>query len=429
MLKQRDEIPVTYLNKGQAYCISIVDSNPPVSDLQQVRYRTHVRVSFHGEEERLRSVACWQHWKEGRGLNEAHQSGREPHAVEYVKPNRVVNDQGGRQIRLESSSLDGFCVSWSGNPTTGVSECAISVRFHFVSTDFTRTKGVQGVPLRLCVKTEMATSPSSHISSSRDAELCYCKVKLFRDHGAERKLSTDAAYARKTAEKLRQRIKEKRLGVGSHGKRKRGGGTVTSKAFRQFSTKVLKYERSLSMDSQGCCEEFWMLEDKLLSSSPASVLAWRGDRDDDPDLCPIRLSAPRNCLEDHYSSRQSDIGSNDVQRGSVGEASMSAGSLCDRLEGPWDDFDYQRSSYKSQEGMSLLDQPVKVTRAFTGSNAAMDFIEVVDLDPSYRPPVMQQRRSGEKLTKPEPASELTRCFSCLFLHQFYGVRSATGGLL
>ncbi|KAL2782479.1 CP2 transcription factor [Aspergillus keveii] len=97
MLKQRDEIPVTYLNKGQAYCISILDTCPPLSDLQQVRYRTNVRISFHREDERLRSIACWQHWKECRGLNEAHQSGREPHAVGYVKPTRVV------MIKVEKS--------------------------------------------------------------------------------------------------------------------------------------------------------------------------------------------------------------------------------------------------------------------------------------------------------------------------------------
>jgi hypothetical protein len=73
MIKHATEIPVTYLNKGQAYSISIVDTQPSQMAAMPVTYRTFIRVSFEDEQQRQKPAACWQLWKEGRGSNEAHQ--------------------------------------------------------------------------------------------------------------------------------------------------------------------------------------------------------------------------------------------------------------------------------------------------------------------------------------------------------------------
>jgi hypothetical protein len=34
MVKNRSEIPVTYLNKGQAYDLSVVDTSPPIGNYE-----------------------------------------------------------------------------------------------------------------------------------------------------------------------------------------------------------------------------------------------------------------------------------------------------------------------------------------------------------------------------------------------------------
>ena len=85
MIKHIDEIPVTYLNKGQAYSLSIVDTTPILLVPIGTRYRTSVRISFDDEQQRQRPAKCWQLWMEGRGTNEAHQRGGKLQAVEYVE--------------------------------------------------------------------------------------------------------------------------------------------------------------------------------------------------------------------------------------------------------------------------------------------------------------------------------------------------------
>jgi hypothetical protein len=100
MLKYVDEIPVTYLNKGQPYTISILDKAPPMPQQPgTVKYRTFVRVSFEDEQQRARPDAFWKLWNEGRGTNEAHQRGGKLLAVEYVDPN-----QGGDDV-IQKSKL------------------------------------------------------------------------------------------------------------------------------------------------------------------------------------------------------------------------------------------------------------------------------------------------------------------------------------
>lgn len=91
-----------------------------------------------------------------------------------------------RQIQIEQASFDGFCITWTAEPVAGPSSCTILVRFNFLSTDFSLSKGVKGSPVRLCVKTELLL-PGEDVGAMRKSEVCYCKVKVFRDHGAERK--------------------------------------------------------------------------------------------------------------------------------------------------------------------------------------------------------------------------------------------------
>jgi hypothetical protein len=304
MTRSAEEIPITYLNKGQAYTMSVFDTMPLAPTVSLIQYRTFIRVSFEDEQQRAKPSACWQLWKEGRDTNEAHQCGGMLLAVDYVDPNEGGDNETRRpQIKRESASFDGFCVTWVPNLSTGSSHCSIIVRFNFLSTDFSYSKGVKGALVRLCAKTEMVIPSSTESSFAGEPEVCFSKVKLFRDHGAERKLSSDVAYVKKTIEKLKQQISYIESGLVTFGKRKRSGSIAKSLDGRPG--KILKHKRTWSVDSDSegsgrlSAEEdlhvkLTTMQDMFTSTRPVSVLYLRGAEQDDPDLFPVHLSGERD---------------------------------------------------------------------------------------------------------------------------------------
>lgn len=298
MIKHADEIPITYLNKGQAYTLNVHDMHC-AQPATPARYRTFVRVSFEDDQQRQKPAQCWQLWKEGRGTNEAHQRGGRLQAVEYVESGQMsgAEDPSKPRVQLESASFDGFCVTWS--PSPGRTDCPISVRFNFLSTDFSHSKGVKGIPVRLCAKTEMLQDMSSAGPVS-DPEVCYCKVKLFRDHGAERKLSNDVAHIRKTIEKIDQQIEQMRNGLRDPGNRKKKGA-IAKPPPMEGPGKAPKHSRTWSMNSitslggRGSAEDDLLtkkatLHDMFNSTHNTSILHLRGTSEDDPDLFPVKLT-------------------------------------------------------------------------------------------------------------------------------------------
>ncbi|KAL1964070.1 hypothetical protein VTN77DRAFT_7488 [Rasamsonia byssochlamydoides] len=406
MIKHPDEIPVTYLNKGQAYSISVVDTAPPQDNTQPLMYRTYIRVSFDDEQQRSKPAACWQLWKEGRGSSEAHQRGGKLLAVEYVDPIQGGDDEHRhRQVELESASFDGFCVTWTPNPTTGASDCAISVRFNFLSTDFSHSKGVKGIPVRLCAKTELL-SPRDGNSGAQNPEICYCKVKLFRDHGAERKLANDIAHVKKTMEKLKQQIAQLEMAGGSLSKRKRSSGSIAIKSSDNRPVKVLKNKRTWSIDSQNdgsrklSVEEdlhlkLAMVQDMFSSTRPVSILSLRGDEHDDPDLYPVTLpgdlpeSLSRQRNRESVPSIDAVSGATNTLSPTNSSVSSSPGHPVERQ--PSNHQHLQRDDSVDWSGAavhhSLLNQPVKVQKLpRDGTSVSSGYIEAIDIDPTYRPP-------------------------------------------
>lgn len=418
MIKHQSEIPVTYLNKGQAYSLSVVDSKPPQIPAQPVKYRTYVHVSFEEEEQRSKPSACWQLWKEGRGLNEAHQRGGKLQAVEYVDPMQGTSeDHKHRQIQLVSASFDGFCVTWTPNPSTGALECAIPVRFNFLSTDFSHSKGVKGIPVRLCAKTEVISSDGT----DGNAELCYCKVKLFRDHGAERKLSNDVAHVKKTIEKLKQQIAQAEVGAGSFGKRKRSVGSIALKDSDDRPSKFMKPKRRWSMDSQNSHPRMTLeddlhtkletMQDMFTSTHPVSILNLPGDVQDDPDLYPVQLPGePKKPLKVETSGEflpnieAMSAASTQSPRSSV--ISMVSPHHPVRSKLSYDsgypgsmEGSREHSRPGSEGALDKLVQrsPVKVTKVNRDSlGPSGEFIEAVDVDTTYQPSSMHLPKPGKK---------------------------------
>lgn len=271
MIHNPNDTPVTYLNKGHTYSLSITDSRPPPWTEGLVKYRTSIRISFEESEHVSNPAACWSLWKDTRS-RELQQKNGTLNAVEMVD---LVKGSEGQiyPIQLDRTSLDGFCVTWLGDPSTGPPSCTIGVRFNFLSTDFSHSKGVKGAPLRLCAKTE-TTTPGT-------AELSCCIVKLFRDHGAERKMFNDVSQLKKAIEKRKQDFTKARLGSDSLGKRKRGSRSVYSSDPLENQ---LKAQLVNNLDA-----ELARMQSIFNSNRPVSSFCLPGEQQDDPDLFPIRL--------------------------------------------------------------------------------------------------------------------------------------------
>lgn len=399
MIKHADEIPVTYLNKGQAYSLSIVDTAPTIPIAPGTRFRTFVRVSFEDEQQRQKPGVCWSLWKEGRGTNEAHQRGGKLQAVEYVEAGQPAEGDDKRtRVELETSSFDGFSVIWTPG-VNGAVECNIAVRFNFLSTDFSHSKGVKGIPVRLCTKTHPLPADSSPPADLNNAvEICYCKVKLFRDHGAERKLSNDVAHVRKTIDKLKQQIAQAESGMKDFGKRKRAGGSQMKGQNGQRPGKIQKHKRTWSMSSASSAgggprvplEEdlhykLQTLQDMFTSTRPVSVLYLRGDELDDPDLHPVSL--PGESLDlTKVESRESNAWRS--ERSSIAGSSLvspSPSSLSLHSQVSMAVSKPQWQDYQDPTSRQGADQPIKVRQVDEAGNLT-GWIEALGVDSTYRPP-------------------------------------------
>jgi len=377
------------------------------------RYRTFVRISFEDEQQRQRPGTCWQLWKEGRGTNEAHQRGGKLQAVEYVEANQPAESDDKRtRVDLDTASFDGFSVIWTPG-VNGAPECNVAVRFNFLSTDFSHSKGVKGIPVRFCAKTEVVPTGSPH-SAADFAEVAYCKVKLFRDHGAERKLSNDVAHVKKTIDKLKQQISQAETGMKDFGKRKRTGSISAKGQASQRPGKVQKHKRTWSMSSASSAggrppiEEdlhfkLQTMQDMFTSTRPVSILYLRGTEQDDPDLHPVALvGEPLDLTKVELSSLWQKRSSNPSSTtGTSSLVSPSPSSISLQSQGrvastapvtsaPWaSEFHPLAHADIQASNPQLASPPDQLTKIPKTDDAGSlsGWIEALGVDPSYRPPI------------------------------------------
>lgn len=227
--------------------------------------------------------------------------------VEATQP--AVDEDKKTEVGLDTASFDGFSIIWTPgvNVTT---HCNVPVIFNFLSMDFTHSKGIKGIQVRLCAKTELVSSGSPQ-RPVEAAELCFCKVKLFKDHGAERKMSNEIAHIKKTIDKLKQQITQAESGMKNLVKRKPTGSIATNASATNTPGKFRTQKRTWPMSlasSAGRGREpaeddlYYKLKtmhDIWNSTRPVSALDVRGE---DPDLHPVQLMGEPSDLIRGYPS-------------------------------------------------------------------------------------------------------------------------------
>ncbi|KAJ1939413.1 hypothetical protein FBU59_004131, partial [Linderina macrospora] len=126
-----DEPALTYLNKGQLYGISLQDRTH-----SEEFFSTTLRITFHEDSHRKGASTYWNFW-----LNQQ-ENPRTARAVELDKAGSLG------VIAAESRLFDRVTFQWQGRRGAKV-----MIRFNCLSTDFSRIKGVKGIPLRIHLDT------------------------------------------------------------------------------------------------------------------------------------------------------------------------------------------------------------------------------------------------------------------------------------
>ncbi|KAI8056205.1 CP2 transcription factor-domain-containing protein [Syncephalis plumigaleata] len=180
---------LTYINKGQYYNLALTDT---VKD--DCVMETVIRIMFHEKAHRRLASTYWSHWLG----QQASPSTARAIEINVSGSNGVVSATGASvdSKRSEAASsaagsdgslascneFDRIRVRWYGQKGA-----TVQLRLNCLSTEFTRVKGVKGIPMRIYTETHRA----------------FAAVKLFRDKGAERKNKDDMRHREKLMIRMR----------------------------------------------------------------------------------------------------------------------------------------------------------------------------------------------------------------------------------
>ncbi|XP_065884679.1 grainyhead-like protein 2 homolog isoform X2 [Dysidea avara] len=171
VIQLQSEDTLTYLNKGQSYCI-MMESTSDV-DLKSIIY-----LVFRSEQETERLF--WQYWYNMQ-----------------ANPNQRAFDIDRKNCENAENIKDlghnGFSVQWS--PTKGPAKLVFCV--NCLSTDFSAQKGVAGIPLHFLVDTYDNLDPSAE-----PVHRAICKIKVFCDKGADRKIKDEMRSVERRLQKM-----------------------------------------------------------------------------------------------------------------------------------------------------------------------------------------------------------------------------------
>ena len=282
MVKSPEEIPLTYLNKSQAYVLSIQVVQPPVQqrDSQNVTYRSTIKILFDEQDSQTKVANYWKLWRDGRGITEAIE--RNAEKVRAIECDAAASDAAAENLRrnrhsvvparIVAQAFDGFTIEWQpdqANNAINTLSTAVAIRCHFLSTDFSHSKGVRGVTLRLAVQTEEVVR--SRLSTMLGSAAC--TIKLFRDKGAERKSSNDLTHVRKAIQKLQAAIGSEES-PGQKQAKARRHSRHNSEAFPRHEREqsVSSDDESLGSPGGNSRNRMYQLENMMVSMRPFTAI-------------------------------------------------------------------------------------------------------------------------------------------------------------
>ncbi|KAI9033989.1 CP2 transcription factor-domain-containing protein [Phycomyces nitens] len=186
---------LTYLNRGQLYAIRLNDTYSSAGKLTST-----FALTFHSSAHRKVASNYWKFWMS------------QQRATHHARAVEIDLDRSVGIVQAQVSEFDRVSFEWDGSQGA-----TLYVRLNCLSTDFSRIKGVKGIPMRAYMETKMnfaAPSPTlgyypkpcedvdNPYGTYDYVERCFCKIKLFRDKGAERKIKDDAKQINRHLEKL-----------------------------------------------------------------------------------------------------------------------------------------------------------------------------------------------------------------------------------
>ncbi|KAK3819046.1 MAG: CP2 transcription factor-domain-containing protein [Linnemannia gamsii] len=197
-MQHQGDSPSTYLNKGQFYTLSIQDTEEFDGDIHTV-----IRIAFHEEAHRKLASRYWSFWLSQQA---------NPKTARALDIERASSTG---MLEVQAKTFDRTHFKWNGKEGT-----KLMIRFNCLSTDFSRIKGVKGIPLRIQMETFDLNfnggdlvgrgaglggngGDGSLLSRGRILEKSFAKIKLFRDKGAERKNKDDQKHLEKMWDKMR----------------------------------------------------------------------------------------------------------------------------------------------------------------------------------------------------------------------------------
>ncbi|XP_064404554.1 grainyhead-like protein 1 homolog isoform X2 [Halichondria panicea] len=170
---------LTYLNKGQFYTLYFKGN----SSLQLPSLvKTVLALTFFEEPDKRVEHSRWQYWYNMQ-----------------PNPNQKAFDidrKSCKNIEMKPDSAASF--TW--HPKVGAK---IVLRVNCLSTEFSSQKGVKGYTLHFVSDTydDMA------IESAEPVHRAFCRVKIFRDKGAERKNKDETKYVERKLQKMAKQVK------------------------------------------------------------------------------------------------------------------------------------------------------------------------------------------------------------------------------
>ncbi|KAJ1981728.1 hypothetical protein H4R34_001964 [Dimargaris verticillata] len=157
---------MAYVNQGQSYALTCA---PALGNVVDEVVQTDIIVEFNDPHQRAQARDLWYTWANQHNVDPLTQ------AISVGPVDSLA------AVVVPTVAIDRVTVQW--NSRTGLH---VPIRLNFLSTDFSRRKGVRGTPMRLVVR-HTPVGQAGLCPSVTQRIL----VKSFQDKGAARRLKSD----------------------------------------------------------------------------------------------------------------------------------------------------------------------------------------------------------------------------------------------